>query len=107
MKPKNFALLVKLIPFGNFFHKSTKRWLGLIPYILAMCLVAKANASNIDPDGPQETVSGTVVDFEGTPLPGANIIEKGTTNGTQTDFDGNFVISIGQDATLVVSYIGS
>ena len=54
----------------------------------------------------QTTVTGTVVDSEGVPLPGANVIEKGTTNGTQTDFDGNFSLEVADDATLVVSYIG-
>ena len=53
------------------------------------------------------TVNGTVADDSGVPLAGANIIEKGTTNGTQTDFDGNYSITVGDsDATLVISYIG-
>ena len=53
------------------------------------------------------TVTGTVLDQDGQPLPGANILEKGTTNGTQTDFDGNYSISVGgEDAILVISYIG-
>lgn len=54
----------------------------------------------------QTTVTGTVLDDLGTPLPGASIIEKGTTNGTQTDFDGNFTINVAASATLVVSYVG-
>jgi len=55
----------------------------------------------------QFQVSGTVSDNSGTPLSGANIVEKGTTNGVQTDFDGNFTItSVDENATLVVSYIG-
>ncbi|WP_394975472.1 SusC/RagA family TonB-linked outer membrane protein [uncultured Croceitalea sp.] len=53
----------------------------------------------------QQTVTGTVSAFDG-PLPGVNIIEKGTTNGVTTDFDGNFTITVGDDATLVFSYIG-
>ncbi len=55
---------------------------------------------------PQQQVSGTVTDAEGVPLAGANILEKGTTNGTQTDFDGNFTLEVGDDAVLVISYIG-
>jgi len=52
-------------------------------------------------------VEGTVLDDSRVPLAGANIIEKGTTNGTQTDFDGNFSIKVtGNDAVLIVSYIG-
>ncbi len=52
-----------------------------------------------------QEVSGTVSDASG-PLPGASIVVKGTTTGTQTDFDGNFTISAESDATLVISYIG-
>lgn len=57
---------------------------------------------------PQEfIVSGVVLDQEGTPLPGANILEKGTTNGTQTDFDGNYSLTVkGGEAILVITYIG-
>ncbi|MEQ8419828.1 MAG: carboxypeptidase-like regulatory domain-containing protein, partial [Arenibacter algicola] len=52
-------------------------------------------------------VNGTILDSDGSPLPGANVLEKGTTNGTQSDFDGNFSIDVsGPNAVLVVSYIG-
>src|SRR5680860_54575 len=55
----------------------------------------------------QFQVSGTITDTNGAPLPGANILEKGTTNGVQTDFDGNFSIELfDENATLMVSYIG-
>ena len=55
----------------------------------------------------QSVVQGTVTDPDGVPLPGASIVEKGTTNGTQTDFDGNFSLSVSdENATLAVSYIG-
>ncbi len=54
----------------------------------------------------QVTVSGTVSDADGNPLPGANVVVKGTTNGTQTDFDGNYTITADSGATLVFSYIG-
>lgn len=53
-----------------------------------------------------QTVSGTVSDASG-PLPGASVVVKGTTNGTQTDFDGNYTLNdVASDATLVFSYIG-
>lgn len=52
------------------------------------------------------TVSGTVTDAQGEPLLGANILEKGTSNGSITDFDGNYTIEVSQGATLVVSYVG-
>jgi len=55
----------------------------------------------------QFQVMGQVTDENGTPLPGANIVEKGTTNGIQVDFDGNFAISVeSENSILVVSYIG-
>ena len=54
----------------------------------------------------QQSVSGTVTDSNDIPLAGANILEKGTTNGVQSDFDGNFSLEVGDDAVLVVSYIG-
>ena len=56
---------------------------------------------------PQSSVTGTVTDENGQPLPGANILEKGTTNGTQTDFDGNYSIALTTDEPILVfSYIG-
>ena len=56
----------------------------------------------------QGTITGTVLDGEmGDPLPGASIVVQGTTNGTSSDFDGNFTIEVDADAgTLLVSYIG-
>lgn len=55
----------------------------------------------------QGTITGTVVDDNGTPLPGASIMVKGTTNGATSDFDGNFSIDVlSNQGTLVFSYIG-
>jgi len=53
-----------------------------------------------------KTISGTVSDQSGMPLPGVNIIVKGTTNGTQTDFDGNYTINVSEGAVLTFSYVG-
>ncbi|MDY4654462.1 MAG: carboxypeptidase-like regulatory domain-containing protein, partial [Prevotella sp.] len=50
--------------------------------------------------------TGTVVDQTGEAIIGATVMEKGTSNGAITDFDGNFKISVKKGATLVVSYIG-
>ncbi|NND16339.1 MAG: SusC/RagA family TonB-linked outer membrane protein [Eudoraea sp.] len=53
-----------------------------------------------------QDVSGNVSDANG-PLPGASVVVQGTTNGTQSDFDGNYTLSdVASDATLVFSYIG-
>ena len=54
----------------------------------------------------QNSVSGTVKDDAGLPLAGVNIVEKGTNNGTSTNFDGNYEISVAGNATLVFSYVG-
>ncbi|WP_242085527.1 SusC/RagA family TonB-linked outer membrane protein [Aestuariivivens sediminis] len=54
----------------------------------------------------QNAISGMVTDESGFPLAGANIIEKGTSNGAQTDFDGNYALTVSNNAVLVVSYIG-
>lgn len=53
-----------------------------------------------------QTVSGTVSEPNG-PLPGANVLVKGTTNGTTTDFDGNYTINnVAAGSTLIFSYVG-
>ena len=54
----------------------------------------------------QKTITGQVVDSKGETIIGANVMEKGTTNGTITDFDGNFTLNVSSKATLVISYIG-
>ena len=51
-------------------------------------------------------ISGTVVDSHGEPLMGVNVVEVGTTNGTMTDMDGRFTLSVPSNATLQFSYIG-
>ena len=54
----------------------------------------------------EKTISGTVADDTGLPLPGVNIIIKGTSTGTQSDFDGNYTIEAATGQTLVYSYVG-
>jgi hypothetical protein len=53
-----------------------------------------------------QTVSGTVMDENNQPLPGATVIVQGTTTGTFTDFDGKYQINAAQGQTLVFSYVG-
>lgn len=65
----------------------------------------KPSASNVY----QQTrilVSGRILDSSGQPVPGASVIEKGTTNGVNTDIDGKFTISVKSGASLEVSCIG-
>ena len=54
----------------------------------------------------KKMVTGVVVDATGMPVIGANVMEKGTTNGTITDMDGKFSLEVDKDATLIFSYIG-
>ncbi|WP_443681087.1 SusC/RagA family TonB-linked outer membrane protein, partial [Phocaeicola plebeius] len=54
----------------------------------------------------QKAISGKVVDSKGESIIGANIMEKGTSNGTITDFDGNFSLNVSAKSVLQISYIG-
>ncbi|MGM5470948.1 SusC/RagA family TonB-linked outer membrane protein [Flavobacteriaceae bacterium LMO-SS05] len=54
----------------------------------------------------QKQVTGTIIDNYGVPLPGVNVIAKGTSTGTSTDFDGNFSLNVEEGAVLVISYLG-
>ncbi|WP_445381436.1 SusC/RagA family TonB-linked outer membrane protein [Robiginitalea sp. IMCC43444] len=54
----------------------------------------------------EKTISGTVTDQDGLPLPGVNIVVEGTTTGTQTDFDGNYAIQASPGQVLLYTYIG-
>lgn len=54
----------------------------------------------------QELISGTIKDTSGDPLPGASVVEKGTSNGTVADFNGNYKISVEKGKTLLFSFIG-
>jgi len=66
-------------------------------------IVKKINEEDII----QITVEGTVTDSKGNPLPGASVIESGTGNGTTTDFDGNFSLTVDEEnPTLEVTFIG-
>ena len=60
----------------------------------------------VEASAPTQKVVGTVVDQSGDPIIGANVLVKGTRNGTITDFDGRFTIEAPSGAILVVSYIG-
>ena len=53
-----------------------------------------------------KTIAGVVKDANGEPIIGANVVEKGTTNGTITDMDGNFTLNVPEGTILEISYIG-
>jgi TonB-linked SusC/RagA family outer membrane protein len=80
--------------------------------VSAMALLGTGYSTNAHAAGaPQEVqqatkkITGSVVDAMG-PVIGASVVEKGTTNGTVTDFDGNFTLNVKPGATIVVSFIG-
>lgn len=54
----------------------------------------------------KRAISGKITDQQGEPIIGANIVEKGTTNGTVTDIDGNFSLQVGEEAVVQITYIG-
>lgn len=68
--------------------------------------LAITNFSNYSPYEIQKTITGTVLDNNGIPLPGAAVRELGTDNGVITDFDGKFSIDVNSDALLEISYLG-
>ena len=64
----------------------------------------EARASTLS--GPAKRVKGTITDASGIPIIGANVMVKGTTNGTITDLDGNFSLEVSEGDLLEISYIG-
>lgn len=77
---------------------------GLFPKFLFVALFALVSLTAM---AQNKSISGIVVDQLGEPIIGASIIVEGTTNGTITDFDGNFTIQdVPENAQLKVSYIG-
>src|SRR5680860_1692368 len=75
--------------------------LKTILFVLSLFLWLPALAQN-------KTITGTVTSADDTlGLPGVNVVEKGTTNGVVTDFDGEYSITVSSDnATLVFTYVG-
>ena len=70
---------------------------------------AKASGNNLNPEPEmmqQITVSGTVTDADGDRLPGVNVLLRGTTTGTITNFEGEYSLQVPSDAILVFSFVG-
>ena len=72
-----------------------------INQILTLCLLTVFQVALA-----QQTVSGTIADADGLPLPGATLVVKGTSTATTADFDGNYSITAANGDVLVVSYVG-
>ncbi len=118
MKQFNKWKLLGILP-----HSWSVKWFFALILTLGLGISAYPNYTEVDREPKivnresqsivsggtilQNIITGTVTDADGSVLSGASIVEKGTTNGVQTDFDGNFSISVADDnATLVISYIG-
>ncbi|MDR2121199.1 MAG: TonB-dependent receptor [Tannerella sp.] len=67
---------------------------------------AYSSPETAEPQQSKIRITGTVVDVNGEPVIGANIMEKGTANGNITDTDGNFYLTVQDNAILQISYIG-
>ena len=70
--------------------------------MIGICFTLLLNAQT----GTTVSVSGTVKDTFGDPIPGASVVQKGTNNGTATDIDGNFQLNVPGNGVLVVSFLG-
>ena len=77
-----------------------ERWTLLQSVVFVMFLLSSTLAF------AQNRVTGKVTDRTGMPLPGVNVLEKGTTNGSITDVDGKYIINVAKGKTLQFSYIG-
>ena len=79
--------------------KKKKKSLNMLVFMM-LIIVTKIAFSQ------ERTIKGKVSDAEGLPIPGATVVIKGTKQGTQTDFDGNFLIKVNDQTVLVFSYVG-
>ena len=79
-------------------YKMKTKFSGILTLLLALAVQLTF--------AQEKTISGTVSDASGLPLPGATVLLKGTTSGTSTDFDGKYAIKANQGATLVFSFVG-
>ena len=94
----------------NLLTRGTSKFLAA--FAVAAALLCSLSAYAAEPSvteaamQQQQSISGVVVDAQGQPIPGASVIEKGTRNGTMTDANGRFTISVRQGAALEFSCIG-
>jgi len=100
---------ITAIPIG--FSPGIKRNVPLYLYMFLLLFmgVNVDTFANIDPVSEnyiQRTIGGMVTDANGVPLPGVNVFVKGTSTGTQTDFDGNYSLDASSGQTIVFSYVG-
>ena len=86
-------------------EKNNSSWLTAPRYVgMLLMLVFLMSGQLLFAQSKQ--VTGVVKDAAGETVIGASVVEKGTTNGTITDFDGNFTLTVAQNAVLEISYVG-
>ena len=98
---------------GNCLSKSKRFHLLMLLFISSLMMTQSGLSAGFSPEWRMAslleddvTITGSVVDENGEPLPGATIAVQGTTRGTVTNLDGNFSITVPESSTLVVSFIG-
>ena len=111
-KPLKASSLLCSSPSGAKAQSEIKGTVKTVLLMGAMALLGVGYSSNAYAAGDVQNVqqatkkiTGTVVDAQGAVI-GASVVEKGTTNGTVTDFDGNFSLNVNPGATIVISFIG-
>ena len=87
-------------------HRACRQHVFFAGKILLAFLLLNISLTSFAGVKQQRQISGTVVDVQGIPIIGANIIENGTSNGTVTDVDGNFQFEVSAGAVITISYIG-
>ena len=92
----------------------TKNYTHICSALLLCCMMLSTfsyalenNKTSLENLEVQKTIRGTVIASDSkTPLPGVTVLEKGTSNGNSTDFDGNYTLTVAEGATLIFSYVG-
>ena len=106
-RPFNYIGKRNILPFLKNYHQLN--WFGLnfgnMSYENERYLKGLTQKAQ-QPQRIDGNISGIVADQDGIPLPGVNVVVKGTTNGTQTDFDGFYSINAPAGSELIFSYIG-
>ena len=104
-KQCNGDTLIEKAPIKHFLLITRTAFILL--FTCVFCSIVAANEAKVSSVQQQRrSITGTVVDEDGTPIIGANVIEVGTTNGTVTNMNGEFELQIQDNASIQISYIG-